>query len=115
MSVELLDDLINTLFGVHFLEPLVTIQEKLKVKPQVKNLYKPQAEALNYMKKVEKKVKPIESQLNDKAYMTVQEKRKENLEVKPKINVALKLEVASFPLKERPHAQEVAEVLEELL
>lgn len=27
----------------------------------------------------------------------------------------MKLEVAKFPLKERPHAQEVAEVLEEIM
>ena len=34
--------------------------------------------------------------------MTATEKRKENLEVKPKVNLTLKLEVASYPLKERP-------------
>ena len=56
------------------------------------------------MKKVEKKVKPIDQQLNEKAYMSVQEKRKENLEVKPKLSLALKLEVAQYPLKERPNA-----------
>jgi hypothetical protein len=55
VSVELLDDLMNELFGLHILEPLVSFEEKLKVRPTVKNLIKPQAEALNYMKKVEKR------------------------------------------------------------
>lgn len=61
IAVETLDGLINHLFDFHFLEPIVTFEEKLKVRPIVRNLYKPQAEALNYMKKVEKRIKPIES------------------------------------------------------
>lgn len=36
-------------------------------------------------------------------------------EVKPEINLNLKLEVASFPMKERHRVQECAEVLEEIL
>lgn len=38
-----------------------------------------------------------------------------NSEIKPTLNVALKLEVAQYPLKERPYVQEVAEVFEEIL
>lgn len=60
IGIEMLDSFLNDLFGFHFLEPLVTFTEKLKVRPLVKNQYKPQAEALNYMKRVEKKVKPLE-------------------------------------------------------
>jgi hypothetical protein len=71
IGIELLDDILNNIFGFHFLEPLVSFEERMKVKPLVKNLYKPQAEALNYMKKVEKKIKPIEEKQNDKAYLTV--------------------------------------------
>lgn len=37
------------------------------------------------------------------------------LEIKPALNITLKLEVAQYPLKERPQVQEVAEVLEEML
>lgn len=37
------------------------------------------------------------------------------MEIKPQLNVELRLEVAKYPLKERAHAQEVAEVLEEML
>ena len=83
LGVEMLDSFLNDLFGFHILEPLVTFEEKLKVRPLVKNQYKPQAEALNYMKKVEKKIKPLESQLNDKAKMSAHEKRKNDQEIKP--------------------------------
>lgn len=57
VAVELFDSLMNELFGIHILEPLVTFEERLKVRPTVKNAVKPQAEALNYMKKVEKKTR----------------------------------------------------------
>lgn len=33
VSIELLDDLLNNLFGIHLLEPLVTFEERLKVRP----------------------------------------------------------------------------------
>jgi hypothetical protein len=60
MGVEVLDSFLNDLFGVHILEPLVSFEEKLKVRPIIRNQFKPQAEALNYMRKVEKKIKPLE-------------------------------------------------------
>ena len=37
------------------------------------------------------------------------------MEIKPELTVPLKLEVAKYPIKERPHAQETAEALEEIL
>ena len=53
------------------------------------------------MKKVEKKVRPEAK--SDVAYLTAAEKRKKDMEIKPKLNIALKLEVAQYPLKERPY------------
>jgi hypothetical protein len=49
------------------------------------------------------------------AHLTAAEKRLLELEVKPKINLALKLQVTKKDLKARPHFQEVAEVFEEML
>jgi hypothetical protein len=47
--------------------------------------------------------------------MSAADKRKEALEVKPKLNLALKMQVTKQDLKNRPHYQEVAEVFEEML
>ena len=41
VSIEIMDELLNEIFGIHFLEPLVSFHEKLKVRPIVKNLFKP--------------------------------------------------------------------------
>lgn len=63
VSIELFDEIINEIMGFHVLEPLVSFEEKLKVRPLIKNTFKEhanRAEALNYMKKVEKKIKPID-------------------------------------------------------
>ena len=40
-SVELMDDLLNELFGLHILEPIVIFEERLKVRPMIKNVIKP--------------------------------------------------------------------------
>lgn len=100
------------------MEPVVRFEERLKVKPQVKAASSrdpgaSQAEALNYMKKVPERRR--DSSLNPYASMSALEKLKLAQEVKPELPVELRLEVAKAPLKERPHVQEVAEVLEELL
>ena len=47
--------------------------------------------------------------------MSAQEKRREALEIKPKLSLALKLQVTKQDLANRPHYQEVAEVFEEML
>lgn len=47
--------------------------------------------------------------------MTAFEKRMAALEVKPKLGLALKMQVTKQDLKARPHYQEVAEVFEEML
>ena len=70
MATEVLDGFINELFGFHFLEPMISYEERLKVKPQIRAA-KPQAEALNYMKKVEKKIVPIEEKATEYARMSV--------------------------------------------
>ena len=63
-----------------------------------------QAEALSYMNKVEKKAKPIENSLNPYASLSALEKLKLQQEVRPELNITLKLEVAKVPIKERAHA-----------
>jgi hypothetical protein len=64
---------LNDLFGFHFLEPLISYEEKLKVKKSITNQFKPQgAESLNYMKKVEKKLKPIEDRVTSMGLMSAQ-------------------------------------------
>jgi len=64
------------------------------------------------MKKVERKTKQLDPIKADAA----REARKQEMkEIKPKLNITLKIEVAKNPLKVRPYAQEVAEVLEEVL
>lgn len=77
VSVEVFDDLLNEIFGFHMLEPLVSFEERLKVRPMIKNMVKPQAEALNYMKKVEKRVKP-QDKLNPYGSLSAIEKQKMN-------------------------------------
>jgi hypothetical protein len=54
------------------------------------------------MKKVEKRTKGQDT-LNPYTSLTALEKQKLNNEIKPNLNVTLKLEVAQYPLKERPH------------
>lgn len=41
VSVEVFDELLSELFGFHMLEPLVSFEERLKVRPMIKNLIKP--------------------------------------------------------------------------
>jgi hypothetical protein len=67
------------------------------------------------MKKVEKRIKPVDNTLNPYASLSALDKLKLNQEVKPELNITLKLEVARAPLKDRPFIQDVAEVLEEIL
>jgi len=101
---------------------MVRFEERYKVKPQIKMVTAKgepgstqQAEALSYMNKVEKRAKPAENTLNPYASLNALEKLKLQQEVRPELNITLKLEVARAPIKERPLIQDVAEVLEELL
>ena len=110
------DQILFEAVGVHFLEPTVSFETRATVKPAISKTTKPQAEALGYMKKAEKKAEAV-SQTKSTAYaqMSAADKRREALEVKPKISLALKLQVTKQDLKNRPHYQEVAEVFEEIL
>ena len=68
------------------------------------------------MKKADKNIEQIESKKGSAyATMSAADKRREALEVKPKLNLALKMQVTKQDLKNRPHYQEVAEVFEEML
>lgn len=53
--------------------------------------------------------------MNDKAKMDAYDRMRTMNDRAPRISTELKIEVAKFPPSDRPHAQEVAEVLEEIL
>ena len=94
--IECLDTIFDQILGIHFLEPQVTFESKTKIKAIISKQMQPEkAEALNYMKKVEKKT-DLDLYTGVKkgtanAYRSAADKRQDNLEVRPKINLALKL------------------------
>lgn len=110
-----MDEIVFKALGVHFLEPLVHFEVSYKVKPAITKVKKPPAEALGYMKKIERKVDEEKQKGTAFAQMSAAEKRRLDLEIVPKINLGLKLQVTKHDLASRPHYQEVAEVLEEML
>jgi hypothetical protein len=82
--------------GIHFLEPQVQFEIKVKVKPTIAKAKKQgnPAEALSYMKKADKNIEEAATKKTTAfALMSAADKRKEALEVKPKINLALKMQV----------------------
>lgn len=114
--MELLDDLIFKNFQFHFLEPIISYKETLKVKPVIRKQFANDAEGKStprYLQSLDKRTKPKE--LNDKAQMSAYQKMKENKKRPVKLREVLALEVAKFDQKQRPHAHEVAEYLEEIL
>jgi hypothetical protein len=117
IATEVMDAILFEALGTHFLEPLISFDVKYKVKPSITRTSKPPAEALSYMKKVEKKIDLVNNAPKGTAFaqMSAADKRREALEVKPKINLGLKLQVMKQDLKNRPHYQEVAEVFEEII
>ena len=66
------------------------------------------------MKKVDKRIKPLENN-GGRTSSSMLERLKIVNEIKPLLNPALQLEVASLPLASRLHLQDVAEFLEEVL
>jgi hypothetical protein len=54
MATEMMDEILFEVLGMHFLEPQIKFDVRYKVKQTIKKQVKP-AEALGYMKKVEKK------------------------------------------------------------
>jgi hypothetical protein len=81
--------------GIHFLEPQVSFDIKTKIKPAIAKAKKKETEgaAAGYLQKVEKKTVDPEKKQTAMATMSAADKRREALEVKPKINLALKLQV----------------------
>lgn len=117
IGTQTMDEILFGAIGVHFLEPHIKFEHKVKVKSSIaKAKGKGQAEALGYMKKVDKNIEDAQNKKSS-AYSTMSaaDKRREALEVKPKLNLALKMQVTKQDLKNRPHYQEVAEVFEEML
>lgn len=86
-----MDEIVFKALGVHFLEPLVHFEVSYKVKPAISKVKKAPAEALGYMKKIERKVDEDKQKGTAFAQMSAAEKRRLELEIVPKINLALKL------------------------
>lgn len=114
VAVELLDEIVNAAIGTHFLEPLITFEERHRIKQAIRKTGpKNVSKGPSYMEKIEKieeskRATPV-------AHLSAAEKRAAALEIKPKLSLALKLQVTKQDLKNRPHFQEVAEVFEEML
>lgn len=114
VAAELLDSLMNQALGFHFLEPLVTFSESVKVRPAMQAPKPPPAEALAHMSRVKKAalLTPDGRKGEAKSLEPVAEEQEF---FRPKLNLALKLEVSQAPLADRGHVLLVAEVLEEML
>ena len=55
ISTQVIDEILSDALGIHFLEPQVNFDSKIKVKPTItKQVKHNPAEALNYMKKADK-------------------------------------------------------------
>ena len=116
ISMELLDELIFEKFDFHFLEPIISYKETLKVKPVITKKFK-NSTADNttprYLQSLDKRQKPNE--LNDKMKRSSHQKKRHTTQRAPKLREVLALEVATFSRDKRDHAKEVAETLEEVL
>ena len=96
IATTVVDDLLSECLGIHFLEPQVQFETKVKVKPSIAKAKKQNnpAEALSYMKKADKNIEEVQTKKATAfAMMSAADKRKEALEVKPKLNLALKMQV----------------------
>jgi hypothetical protein len=115
MSLAILDDLMLEKFGIHFLEPICTFEEKVTIRPIIHKKFKDgkRVETPSYLLSLEKRKK--NNELDDKAAMDAHDRKRQNNDRPPRLPTDLKLEVAKFPIAERPDAQEVAETLEEIL
>ena len=97
-----MDDILFKVHGVHFLEPQVSFDVKIKIKPPAgaaKTQRQP-SEGPGYMKKLEKK--PEETITTPGAGITSALKKGPS-EVLPKLKLALKMQVAKQDLKNRSH------------
>jgi len=112
ICTELVDELVNYLFGFHYLEPIARFETITKVKPSFKKLSKPLPSTVRLRKnpKIEE-INPLNMGEKSKKRRGKSGKR----EVKPKLTTNMKLLVAEAPFEERAYVNEVAEVLEEIL
>ena len=111
ISLQLFDDLLKELFGFHFLEPVISYQESIRVK-QV--LHKPnikyKAEALSYMNNLEKNQKPkILFDPRSPVRLSL------NNNVKVILPTKLRLLVNDSPAEHRSIVEEAAQTLELVL
>ncbi len=67
------------------------------------------------MKQIDKKVDEKKQKGTAYAQISASEERREAIEIKPKINFALKLQATKQDLRDRLLYQEVAELFEEML
>ena len=90
-----MDEILFKALEIHFLEPQVSFDIKTKIKPAITNSKKqdnPKDAMPRYMQaKGEKPPVAPESKVAAFAHMTAAQKRQDALEVKPKLNLALKL------------------------
>lgn len=133
VCLEVLDSILNDVCDFHFLEPLVSFKDVLKVKPMLAAAKPPPAEALALMSRASNDKKKAVSQvapthassnksgdqpkvgLTGKDQPPIAPNPSDDEYVRPKLNLALKLEVSQTPLAQRSHVLNVAEVLEEIL
>jgi hypothetical protein len=100
MCLEILDSLIFKNFDFHFLEPIISYNETLKVKPVILKKFNNGADGRNtprYLQSLDKRQKPKE--LTDKGQMSAYQKMKEDKIKPPKaLGEVLALEVAQVSL-----------------
>lgn len=116
IAMEILDDILFDKLQIHFLEPIISYKETLKVKPVIRKQFKNDSNEKTtprYLQSLDKRQKPKE--LTDKGKMSAHQKMRANKQKPVKIREVLALEVAKFDKFHRNHAQEVAEALEEIL
>ena len=125
MCVEFLDALLFNAVGIHFIEPVVSYETTVKVRPLKTKPVQPEREPLAYMKQVNRSgrthleaLTAIPSQKTQSAKTSptaVLKKHKEERERRPKVTPEMKVEIAQFPPEDRPLATEVAMILVEIL
>lgn len=115
ISVEIIDALMESMFpGSHILESSVRYHIKTKVYPDI---VKPQKQLMpvKYMDKIEKKTKDKSPELKrqSESFSLVHIKKID--EVRKKLPISMKMEIAKLPKDLRFYGQDVGEILEEIL
>lgn len=98
MAFDILDELLFSKFGFHFLEPICTFEEKTKIRPVIHKRFDETnggSETPSYLQSLDKRSKPKE--LNDKAKMDAYDRMRTMNDRAPRLPTELKVEVAKFP------------------